>query len=228
MAAATGSSRFSIPHDLVEFILLGPEDDHRQLQDSPILGDVWLKYAEEPRSILDLLITPHRAATAAVVAKAISQRLTPTKRAAGREKAAHIAFLQGIVAARLYFDEVLAVLVPLTDWWNKRKIAAKFHEQFPKLTRLNTRMAELIEFAALHMAKPAETAIETRFNGLDRFLTLAGLIVWAGGQRSSRAQSTEAVLEKAASEIDAIAKPMWDLFRAIAGQHLLSSIRSRR
>ena len=31
-----------VPRWLVEFILLGPEDDRRQLQDSPILGDVWI------------------------------------------------------------------------------------------------------------------------------------------------------------------------------------------
>ena len=30
---------------------------------------------------------------------------------------AQIAYLQGIVAARLTFDEVLHILVPLTQWW---------------------------------------------------------------------------------------------------------------
>ena len=38
----------SIPRTLVEFILLGPEDDRRQLQDSPILGDVWVEFARNP------------------------------------------------------------------------------------------------------------------------------------------------------------------------------------
>ena len=32
-----------IPSPLVEFILLGPLDDLLQLQDSPILGDVWVE-----------------------------------------------------------------------------------------------------------------------------------------------------------------------------------------
>jgi len=31
---------FPIPGKLVEYILLGPADDQRQMQDSPILGDV--------------------------------------------------------------------------------------------------------------------------------------------------------------------------------------------
>jgi hypothetical protein len=37
-----------IPRALVENVLLGPMDDRRQLQDSPILGDVWIAYAERP------------------------------------------------------------------------------------------------------------------------------------------------------------------------------------
>ena len=47
-----------IPRSLVEFILLGPEDDRRQLQDSPILGDVWVEFAKNPAQRLELLITP--------------------------------------------------------------------------------------------------------------------------------------------------------------------------
>ena len=43
-----------VPRSLVEFILLGPEDDRRQLQDSPILGDVWIEYAKDPSARLEL------------------------------------------------------------------------------------------------------------------------------------------------------------------------------
>ena len=41
------SSSLEVPRALVEFILLGPEDDRRQLQDSPILGDVWLEFGRK-------------------------------------------------------------------------------------------------------------------------------------------------------------------------------------
>ncbi len=50
--------QFPIPAALVEHILLGPADDRRVLQDSPVLADVWLAYAADPASIQDLLITP--------------------------------------------------------------------------------------------------------------------------------------------------------------------------
>ena len=62
-----------IPRALVEFILLGPTDDRRQLQDSPILGDVWIAFAENPAETLDLLITPHKTQPAGHVAAKIAE-----------------------------------------------------------------------------------------------------------------------------------------------------------
>ncbi len=117
--------QFSIPADLVEHILLGPVDDRRVLQDSPLLGDVWTDYALDPGNVRDVLITPHRTATAASVASIIPKGLElraaerkaetnpePAPREVERPK---IAYLQGLVGARLYFDEVLCILVPLTQ-----------------------------------------------------------------------------------------------------------------
>ena len=62
-----------IPRKLVEFILLGPEDDRRQLQDSPLLGDVWMKFAADPAGRLELLITPHKDHSAASVASILAK-----------------------------------------------------------------------------------------------------------------------------------------------------------
>ena len=49
--------QFSIPPELVEHILFGPEDDRRVLQDSPLLGDVWTAYALDAGIARDVLIT---------------------------------------------------------------------------------------------------------------------------------------------------------------------------
>jgi serine protease AprX len=49
-----------IPRSFVEFILLGPTDDRRQLQGLPILGDVWIAFATTPDKPLELRITPSR------------------------------------------------------------------------------------------------------------------------------------------------------------------------
>ena len=61
-----------IPRSLVEFILLGPEDDRRQLQDSPILGDVWVEFAKNPAQRLELLITPYKETSAGAVARTLA------------------------------------------------------------------------------------------------------------------------------------------------------------
>src|SRR5271166_6746384 len=49
-----------IPDRLIEYILLGSGDSRRHLQESPILGDVWVRYAKEPTSAADLLITSYK------------------------------------------------------------------------------------------------------------------------------------------------------------------------
>ena len=175
--------QFSIPAELVEHILLGPTDDRRVLQDSPLLGDVWTAYALDPGNVQDVLITPHRTATAASVASIIPEGLalraaeraretnpTPASRDKERPK---VAYLQGLVGARLYFDEVLCILVPLTQWWNRRKVAGR-----------------IVEVGAEH-GKARETAAggtprkqgvaqpgAENFTSLERYIALAGLIYW--------------------------------------------------
>src|SRR5262249_24701054 len=103
----------SIPSQLVEFILLGTVDDRRQLQDSPILGDVWIDFGKKPDARLDLLISPYMTKHAGAVPEAMDKGLGHDT----AEAPADIAYLQGLVAARLTFDEVLRVVVPKTRWW---------------------------------------------------------------------------------------------------------------
>src|ERR1700704_5268285 len=98
-----------IPRSLVEFIPLGPEDDRRQLQDSPILGDVWVEFAKNPGGRLELLITPFKESTAGTVARELRQVLqralpkphadsggTTDRDGRGQEDRSNIAYLQGI------------------------------------------------------------------------------------------------------------------------------------
>ena len=139
--------QFSIPAELVEHILLGPIDDRRVLQDSPLLGDVWTAYALDPGKVQDVLITPHRTATAASVASIIPEGLglraaereaeTNPKPASRDKEAPKVAYLQGLVGARLYFDEVLCILVPLTQWWRQPKVADRIVAVGEKKERLD-------------------------------------------------------------------------------------------
>src|SRR5262249_51335121 len=107
---------------LVEFILLGPLDDRRQLQDSPILGDVWVDFGLHPDERRDLLIEPFRGQHAGQVAAEINDQLALEDNLSGGEDPANIAFLQGLIVAHLTFEELLRVVVPRTYWWISRRI----------------------------------------------------------------------------------------------------------
>src|SRR5262245_58044698 len=112
-----------IPVPLVEFILLGPADDRRQLQDSPILGDVWVQFGASPGKALDLLIPPYKTQHAGVVAATIDADLGDDDNVNSTDdgrKGPEVAYLQGLVVARLTFEQVLAVVVPKTKWWIDR------------------------------------------------------------------------------------------------------------
>jgi hypothetical protein len=176
--------QFSIPAELVEHILLGPADDRRVLQDSPLLGDVWAAYALDPGVVQDVLITPHKNTTAAAVAEKIPLGLRvreeerqreqppPSKRKKERTK---IAYLQGIVGARLYFDEVLRILVPLTQWWGQSKL----QERIVKIDQ--GKLRRLLERGlATPGAAPIDRNDPENFTSLERYIALAGLIYWVG------------------------------------------------
>ncbi|KIZ41860.1 MULTISPECIES: S8 family peptidase [Rhodopseudomonas] len=184
--------QFSLPADLVEFLLLGPADDRRVLQDSPLLGDVWAAYALDPGVVQDVLITPHRKATAAGVASIIPKGLEqrkrdldaedhPPRREKDRPDHAKIAYLQGLVGARLLFDEVLCVLVPLTQWWRQPQVADRIEKMDPgKLKRLLQRHTGNQAWSTPDTAATPAAATDDNFSSLERYIALAGLIYWVG------------------------------------------------
>lgn len=183
----------------MEFVLLGPLHDRRQLQDSPILGDVWLAFAHAPERAHELLVVPHREVPASAVAITIDERVARSP----FEEDADIAPLHGVVAARLHLLEVLTVVVPMTVWWRSERIQRQLqayleHEhkharsEQPSDTdrthasRLN-RIASAIKTLAQDWTTGFEGALdEDLFPALDRFLALAGLLLWAGGANTRR------------------------------------------
>jgi serine protease AprX len=218
----------SIPRTLVDFILLGPTDDRRQLQDSPILGDVWIAFAENPAEALDLLITPHKTLAAGHVAAEIARRID--------RDGADVAYLQAIVAARLRFVEVLSVVVPMTEWWHEKR-TKKMLESYGRNqddqtgdVQSSTLSGEKIE-EAIARALEAARAWHAKKSGaagphtgpLDRYVALAGLILWAAtaSSRGRRKLGATAAVADRISEIlkmstaEELAKPLSDLFAQI-------------
>ncbi|HET9865541.1 MAG TPA: S8 family peptidase [Steroidobacteraceae bacterium] len=174
-----------VPHKLVEFILLGPEDDRRQLQDSPILGDVWMAYAKTPLRKLQLLITPYRDNAAVEVASRLAEALNLRKDAAHEEESADVAYLHGIVAARLSFREVLRIIVPMTYWWHDKNIESAIDDYVVNPGSIKDAITEVLEAARTLpnvVSKRPMQDIPTHA----RYIALAGIILWAQEQRATK------------------------------------------
>jgi serine protease AprX len=206
-----------IPAPLVEFILLGPMDDRRQLQDSPILGDVWVEFGKKPSERLDLLIAPYRGEHAGSVAAAIDKDLGQD------DDLANIAFLQGLVVARLTFEEVMRVVAPKTKWWIKRwskddaePEAAEVHEVMEYTTENMKPILQKILDSAIAWHSKTNTQRLQELPAIHRFLTLTGLILWARSHpklenvASSDDQITY-ILEQANASVDEISQLLSNL-----------------
>lgn len=167
------------PRALVDLILLGPAGDRRQLQDSPVLGDVWLAFATNPAERLDLLVTPHRDHAAGPVAKIITKALQKLNAPGYSKEKARVAYLQGLVAACLSFRELLCAIVPRTFWWEDRKMQEKLPPAADK-KRLEKNLGRIISWAKAAKEDDRVTiAQELDFSAVDRFVALAGVILWA-------------------------------------------------
>jgi hypothetical protein len=170
---------------LVELVLLGPTNDRRQLQDSPVLGDVWVAYAVKPAAPIDLLITPHRTAPAGPVAKIIAGRVRDLKLKRQANEEPKIAYLQGLVAAKLFFEELLRIVVPMTEWWNNDKIQKQL-QAYVKGGHLTEKIQAIMNWAKAEGDEDPSTLPTddfAKFTALDRYISLAGIILWAATEK---------------------------------------------
>ena len=141
----------------------------RFTQDSPILPMVWMAYAETPRSQQELILTVDKHASTGRAAwelrnmlKNFRKKLGETDKAksfdAGPAKLKphfnrnppRISFIPGQLAVKLYFDELIRVVLPLTPWWqNHRKNLRNNTEFFEKAAKKFFREDEKVLTALL-------------------------------------------------------------------------------
>lgn len=168
------------------------------MQDSPILGDVWIEFGKAPDQARDLLISPYKTQHAGFVAA----RIVEDMRERDVEKAS-IAYLQGLVVARLTFEQVLKVIIPKTKWWIDRwtekaaqegaaepsyehEVTRKYFDA-PNSRALQNVMDKIIRSAQAWYGETGERgALEVV--PLDRFVALAGLILWAAQKHNATQQ----------------------------------------
>jgi subtilisin family serine protease len=117
-----------IEREWLEQLIFGVAEARRFTQDSPILPDVWIRYgtadhADPLRLSVDLLLTPHRNDPVGKVADVLAEYLEGA-RAEPRFEQQHpdyeptgLAYNQTTVVARLYFDELLRAVLPMSKWW---------------------------------------------------------------------------------------------------------------
>lgn len=209
----------SIPSSLIEFILLGPLDDRRQLQDSPILGDVWVEFGrlpgkevevgKESDTRLDLLIAPFRGQHSGEVAGVIDDGLGLGE----NEDPANLAFLQGLIAARLTFKEVMGVVTPKTKWWIdkwKKEDSPPTHEVM-KCTSVVARdlLTKILNSAIAWDSKKGSERLQ-ELPTFHRFWALTGLILWAT-QTTRTADKISVILKDASDDVEEIVGLLDDL-----------------
>jgi serine protease AprX len=201
---------------VVELVLLGPTYDRRQLQDSPILGDVWAEFAAKPTRCIDLLLSPYRTQAAGSVATRLAARLARFGVAHPPGQEAHVAYLQGIVAARLFFAEVVRVVVPMTGWWRERRVIEQLRSYLDTPT-ISAVIDQILEWAkAEDPDRQNELAVAfARFTSLERYVALAGVILWAGDAGSPQGNSGVGAMLKEVANSEEIVESLRRHFFAI-------------
>lgn len=131
----------TVPGSLVQHFLLGRVgvgELQRFTQDAGVVTDVWLSFAEDLTKPRRVLLTPVDGVPAVQAAAVIHKALQLYRaRGAGRPEAkadepgygiptsraaTGVAPLEGFVAVTLYFDELVRVVLPLTEWWSSKDL----------------------------------------------------------------------------------------------------------
>ena len=148
-----------------------------------------MKYAANPRKQWDLLISPEKKFPAGAVAAVIAKAVRKLRSEADPElkDSAKVACLQALIAAKLTFRELLQVVVPMTVWWKDRKIEKQLANSSPRQT-LALSIQKIRKCMNLQDDEdPEDSPLRyfTQLGGLDRYVALAGVILWASNHGNS-------------------------------------------
>ncbi len=105
------AERRKVTREVMEQLMFGTGRVRRFTQDSPVLPDVWLCYASGEETAR-VLLTPYREIAAGEVRKELSDRLSTE-----HEKRRGIVYNQSTVAVELTFEELIRIVIPMTQWW---------------------------------------------------------------------------------------------------------------
>jgi len=155
-------SEEKLPRSFVENLMFGTGRVRRFTQDSPVLPDVWLAYANalEDQSVvpsrygaMHLLLTPYKETPPGVVrnelAKLVEKNALSARAQFGHEQQLMpIIYNLTTVSAELYFEDLIRAVLPLTAWW--QSLAA----QIPFLKEKETNTRRLLALAVQNPENP--------------------------------------------------------------------------
>ena len=183
-----------LARSLIEFLIYGlsgtaseggddlDEGPRRFTQDSPVLPDVWVRFGEEPDKPQQLLLTPRFGSTAGNVSKLVRQGVKKVRK---KRVSPDVAYNQTYVAADLYFDEVVRVVLPMTRWWQENvrsAVDAMEKEKAPWRDRVEQ---ALVDYASKGIVQ----------HGVSRdllwMIRIVGSIGWARDHKGGRADEVQ-------------------------------------
>jgi serine protease AprX len=136
----------TIPDFVVEYFLLGRTRHNsldRYTQDGGIVSDVWLAFAKDLHAPQRVLVAPNRDTSAVDLGYALHKTVMAYRRgvAPPRENPGVSPLEAFVVVKKLYFDELLRVVLPMTLWWHDKSLSA-LHR---KAARSGTMLEEMLE-----------------------------------------------------------------------------------
>jgi serine protease AprX len=147
---------------VVEQLLFGSGRVRRFTQDTPVLPDVWIEYATDPKTKqeeltrrrdglhppLDLLLTPFRDVTTGAVRTVVRKRVEEERKDA-ESKLFHadplppkVVYNQSTVMATLYFEDLVRAVIPMTDWW--RRLSKRFNAKALQSETVREHLADAV------------------------------------------------------------------------------------
>ena len=139
----------------------------------------------------------------------MEQNPTPANRPHYRAK---IASLQGLVGATLYFDDVIRVIVPMTQWWSQRAERISSSESSPTISRI-----EALLRRQLYRPRMSPSDHRDSFSSIERFVALAGLLLWVGKLERPNAPDEHLVPLSSWEAFDRYQPFVEEIVRGIAG-----------
>jgi hypothetical protein len=151
------------------------------------------------------------------VAKVIADRIRALNVERKKGEESKVAYLQGLVAAKLFFEELLRIIVPLTQWWNESKIQDGL-KPYLKGDHLRKKVQDMMRWAKAETDEDPAQPLEdfATFSALDRYISLAGIILWTATENKDKNLSLGA--GEALTQLDSpdpIVKRLREAFDAI-------------